>query len=449
METELHKKYGIFTAITMVVGIVIGSGIFFKTEAVLTVAGGNAFIGIGALLIVGVVMMICAYTFSLLAGKYGKTNAVVDYSEAMCGEKYAYYVGYFLATIYYPSLTAVLAWVSARYTCILFGIADPLTSGACLALSCFYLIVIFGFNILSPIVAGRFQISTTVIKLIPLVLMAVVGTFVGMTQGNLAANFSTAMPTATGGSGSALFTACVAMAFSYEGWIIVTSIHSELRDASRNMPRALIFGCLIVIVVYVFYYLGINGSITTESLLASGSIQAFINLFGSTGGSLLMVFIVISCLGTTNGLMLGCARGMYAVAMLRRGPRPETFAHVDPTTDMPTNSGILGLVLSGIWLLYFFGGPLSGWFGPFQFDVSELSIITIYAGYIPIFIMMMKKEDQLSPVKRFVMPILSIACCIFMVSAAFIGHPSDVLYYLIVFAVIMAIGVYLSKKKEF
>ena len=117
----LNKKYGLFTAIAMVVGIVIGSGVFFKAEKVLTATGGSLPVGILAWIIGGVIMISCAYTFSVMATRYEFVNGVVDYAEAMLGHGYAYVVGWFLAIIYYPTLTSVLAWVSARYTAVLFG----------------------------------------------------------------------------------------------------------------------------------------------------------------------------------------------------------------------------------------------------------------------------------------------------------------------------------------
>ena len=115
MANELKKKYGLLTAICMVVGIVVGSGVFFKAEAILNKTGGNLKIGILAWIIGGIVMVTCAYTFSILATKHEKVSGVVDYAEAMLGRKYAYFVGWFLAVFYYPTLTSVLAWVSARY----------------------------------------------------------------------------------------------------------------------------------------------------------------------------------------------------------------------------------------------------------------------------------------------------------------------------------------------
>jgi len=88
MQNQPTKKYGLFTAIAMVVGIVIGSGVFFKAEAVLRATGGDMVTGVFAWLIVGLVMLICSYTFSVLANKYEKVNGIVDYAEVALGKKY-------------------------------------------------------------------------------------------------------------------------------------------------------------------------------------------------------------------------------------------------------------------------------------------------------------------------------------------------------------------------
>ena len=247
MSNKLDKKYGLLTAIAMVIGIVIGSGVFFKAEKVLTATGGNLLLGIIAWIIGGIIMIACAYTFAVMATKYEYVNGVVDYAEAAIGKTYGYYVGWFMAVIYYPTLTSVLAWVSARYTCVLFGFS--ITGGECMTIACLYLIGAFAMNSLSPVLAGKFQVSTTIIKLIPLLLMAVVGTIVGITSGMTVANFTIVVEKVDTFSG--LFTAVVATAFAYEGWIIATSINAELKDAKKNLPRALIGGTFAIMLVYI------------------------------------------------------------------------------------------------------------------------------------------------------------------------------------------------------
>lgn len=449
MANELRKKYGLMTAIAMVVGIVIGSGVFFKAELVLKATGGNMPLGIAAWAIVGLVMLICAYTFATMAGRYERMSGVVDYAEMTVGKGYGYYIGWFMAIIYNPTLTSVLAWVSARYTCVLLN--WDITGGACMTIAGFYLVAIYAVNTLSPIIAGKFQVATATVKLIPLLLMAVIGTVVGLYSGMTAQNFSHVV-NGDISAGHGLFSSIVAVAFAYEGWIIATSINAEIKDGKRNLPIALIVGSVIVVFVYIFYYIGLAGAVTTEKLMESGQTgakMAFQNIFGTIGGTLIFVFVILSCLGTLNGLMMGCARGMYAMAVRDRGPRPAVFKQVDTATNMPANSAAFGLLLSGAWLLYFYGANLTApWFGAFNFDTSELPIITLYGGYIPIFIMLMAKEKNLSPVKRFVMPLLAVVSCVFMVVAAIFAHRMAAVYYLIVFAVIMVVGAFFRSIKS-
>lgn len=448
MKAELNKKYGLMTAIAMVVGIVIGSGVFFKAEKVLSKTGGNLPLGILAWLIGGLIMMVCAYTFSVMATKYQYVNGIVDYAEASIGKTYGYYIGWFMAVIYYPTLTSVLAWVSARYTCVLLGYS--IVGPECMTIAAFFLIASYAVNTLSPVLAGKFQVSSTVIKMIPLALMAVVGTVVGLMNGMTVQNFSTVVEQVN--PGNALFTAVVATAFAYEGWIIATSINAELKNSEKNLPRALVWGTLIVMVTYILYYVGLAGGVSNATMMQGGEAgakMAFEKLFSTAGGTALFVFVVISCLGTLNGLMLGCTRGMYSLAVRDRGPAPRVFGQVDEKTNMTHNSSVLGVLLCAFWLLYFYGANLTGtsWFGPFSFDTSELPIITIYASYIPIFIAMMIKETGLPALKRFIMPILSLIGCVFMIVAACFSHKMAVVYYLIVFVVIMLIGVLFSKAK--
>ena len=454
---KLTKKYGLLTAICMVVGTVIGSGVFFKAQDVLKATGGNMPIGIAAWCITGFTMIICAAQFAIMATKYDGANGVIDYAERTCGKGYAYIIAWFLVNIYYPGMTSVLAWVSARYFGVIVG--WKMTSPEVMLLAGFFMILSYAMNALSPKLAGKFQISATVIKLIPIVLLAIVGTTIGAFNGVLPQNFVTTVGDPVGGNaGSGLFAAIVATVFAYEGWIVATSINAELKNPKKNLPIALVAGSFIVVVAYVLYYIGVAGGASNADLIEHGATTAFINVFGVIGGKLLDVCVVVSCLGTLNGLMVAETRGMYAIAVKNEGPKPNTFSQVDGATNMTTNSAIWGLLLSAGWLVYFYGANLApdgGWFGLFNFDSSELPIITIYAMYIPMFIAWMKKEKDLSVFKRFVLPLTSIIACGFMIFAAVYAHgitpflaaredgsfACPVIFYLVVFSTIMIIGI--------
>ena len=95
MNNKLERKYGLFTAICMVVGIVIGSGVFFKAQTILQKTEGDLGLGIVAWIIGGCIMLSCILAFSVMAQKYEKVNGVVDYAEATVGSRYAYYIGWF------------------------------------------------------------------------------------------------------------------------------------------------------------------------------------------------------------------------------------------------------------------------------------------------------------------------------------------------------------------
>jgi len=458
---KLAKRYGLVTAICMVVGTVIGSGVFFKAQSVLIATNGNMPLGILAWIITGLLMVVCATQFAVMAVKYQKVSGIVDYAEVTCGKDYAYYLAWFMLNIYYPGMTSVLAWVSARYFGVLFGwdAAGP----EVLAMSGFFLVASYTLNAISPKLAGKFQISATIIKLIPIVVMVVAGTVIGMLNGTLMDNFTSVSFVSLSENSGGLFAAIVATVFAYDGWIVATSINAELKNPKKNLPLALTIGSLIVVMAYVLYYVGVAGGASIESLINEGAPVAFTNLFGTVGGMFLNICVVISCLGTLNGLMVAVTRAMYAIASRGEGPNPEMFSQIDGSTNMVTNSSIWGLFVCAAWLVYFYGANLTStpWFGIFSFDSSELPIVTIYAMYIPIFIFWMKKEKDQSFLRRYLLPIGATISCSFMMFAAIYSHgivpylaakangtfSCPILFYFIVYGVIMLVGAMVRKNK--
>ena len=165
--------------------------------------------------------------------------------------------------------------------------------------------------------------------------------------------------------------------------------------------------------------------------------------------------------------MLSCIRNPYSLAVRNQGIKPNIFKQVDNETNIPNNSGIIGLLLCAIWLFYFFAANLdtvmignysaesANWLikllgtlnaetnsyqvGWFAFDSSELPIVALYAMYIPIFAKMVTFKE-LNILKRIIMPILGIIASLFMVIAAIYSHKWAVLYFLIVTMVVMLVG---------
>lgn len=442
--TKLREKYGLFTAIAMVIGSVIGSGVFFKAESINRITHPNAMCGILAWIIGGTLMLLCLLSFALIVTEYGSAGGLTGISKRAVGESFSYFTGWFMATVYYPTLVSVLAWLSARYTLLFFGMEDY-SGGLCMLLSCIYLVISFAQNALFPDFSGKFQIVTTIAKLTPLVLMIVLGIIKGSASGILAENMLN-----NGGRGAAssgLFPAVVASLFAYEGWISATSIGAELKNSRRNLPFALIIGGVLVSAVYVLYYMGIMGAVPAEVLInygADGIKTAFAAVLGNTAAALLSAFVAISCMGALNGTMMGCGRAMYEVSLSGNGPAPKLFSQLMPSCGMPVASFVIGLVFGIIWLFFLFGAQISETplFSVFSFDSSELPVVTIYALYIPIFVSFIKKKKTL---KSILVVALGICACVFTIICGIIAHGRDVVDYLFVLAAIMLAGAIFKK----
>ncbi|PIE57919.1 MAG: amino acid permease [Desulfobulbus propionicus] len=436
---KLERKYGVWTATAMVVGIVIGSGVFFKADDVLLASGGSLPTALLAWGIGGAIMVVTASVFARIATRIEKVNGVVDYFEEAYGPKAGYLVAWFMTFVYYPTLVAVLAWVSANYTANLIELKQAVWQ-----LAAFYLLSFFLLNIFSPVLAGRWQVTTTVIKLVPLALVAVVGCVSGFLSGQTLSSFTNAAQSVSSRGGLAVAT--LATAFAYEGWIIATSINAELRDAKRTLPKALFFGSCLVVVVYMLYYLGISGVLSNDAVIAAkdeAPVRVLALIFGQVGGTLLSVFVIISCLGTLNGLIMGSSRGMYAIASRRRGPAPGLFGRISRRTNSTVLSAMVGFAMSSIWLLVWYGN-FAGWWGGFM-DISELPIAFLYVVYISLYFWVIKTFTDTGFIVRYVLPVLAgIGSCYIIWGA--VQKDMFLHFFLITLAVIVAGLPYIREK---
>ncbi|MBQ7523409.1 MAG: APC family permease [Oscillospiraceae bacterium] len=461
MDNKMEKRYGLPTAIAMVIGIVIGSGVFIKGGKVLNLTGGNLLQGVAVVGIVGLICIICSLVFATLGQRYEKVNGVVDYAEMALGPNYAYYVGWFMNSIYVPALVSMLAFFSAMMFLQLFGIkAVDFEHGqinpTAIGVGAGFMMIGYGINALSPKLAGKMQVSMTVIKLIPLLVMGIVGTIAGFVNGTTmeVLNFvNTADYTAVDGAG--FFRAIVGFAFAYEGWILATSINAELKNAKRNLPLALVIGSLVTIVIYALYIWAMSSLGDVQAIRSTWPFgetlpgMAFANLFGKTVGVLVYVFITISCLGTMNGLIMSSCRGLYALSARGMGPKPEFFGDVDKQNNFCMKSALVGMMLGGFWyawtVMVWMGGPEM--FGAVHgiewiaWEPDEIGIICLYIMYIPMMIGLMIKAKDLGFVRRFVLPILGLGCCFLFAYAIWMGYGwKKCLGFLVFFLVVEFIG---------
>ena len=437
MET-LQKKYGLWTATSMVVGVVIGSGVFFKADDVLKMTNGNIYIALVAWILGAMAMVFGALVVSEFAQRIEKANGIVDYYERAYGKRMGYLMGWFNGILYYSPLSAILAWISATYTLVLFNVPQGDNSNATWVIAFIYIAIIYIMNYFAPVLAGKLQVTTTIIKLIPLGLIAIVGTIFGLRNGVLLEGFIGGAKEASNHMGS-LSSAVVSTAFAFDGWISAVTINNEIKDAKKNLPRALVIGAIIVLIVYVSYFLGIVGVLGSSTIIELGDNAVNVAskaLFGGPAGVLLSLFVVISCLGTLNGLIIACIRMPFSLAIRGQGPMPKLLSKVNKRTQMPTYSVIYSFALSCIYLFIWYGS-LNNLFGRY-IAIDEIPIVLIYGFYILLHIWYMIHFRDLKPIRRYIIPILAIFGSSIIVYGG-ITNPS-IGFYLIISITIILFG---------
>jgi len=444
---KLTRKYGFFTAVSMVVGIVIGSGVFKSAGSVLAAAGGDMKLAILAWIVGGVIMMASAYSFSVASLNLKEITGVVDYIEQIAGKKMGYIVEWFMTYIYYPSLVSILAWLAGSITSNLFGFADTYNGPSVWLFGVMYFTLTYGLSFFSPVLAGKWQVSATVIKLVPLLLIAFVGLIVGMFNGAVVESLTVIAPNSPTGS---LVTAVAVTVFAYDGWIIATSISSELKNPKRDLSLALVVGSVIVVVAYILFFLGLSGVVSNgESLELAGnldiSVLAAKRLFGNFLGSSVSVLILVSVLGTLNGVTMANLRGMFTISSKEKGPNPELFTKISKS-DVPYVSGVAAVLASLFWLGIWFGN-FNGLFSGFM-DTSVLSIVFLYTFYILVYMFLVFKVEGINFFSKYVAPIVASLGALYLVYGAFSSDKKMFLYYSVIVAVILLVGYLTYDRKK-
>ncbi|MGL5978388.1 MAG: APC family permease [Erysipelotrichaceae bacterium] len=433
-----QRKYGLGTAIAMIVGIVIGSGIFFKVDDILIQTNGDVLVGAFTFIIGAVGIIFAGLSLAQYAKEDDQAGGIITYIENVFGKRLAFLTGWFQGTTYFPALAAILAWVSANYTLMLFSNLNLNIWVVTLV----YLAAIFTMNVLAPKLAGHFQTSTTLIKLVPLLVLAVLGLAFGEVNLDLA-NFTF---TSALGATSAI----VAVAYAYDGWSIAPSICHEIKHSKRNLPLALTIAPIIIMVVYLTYYLGVVAVVGADQIMVLGDAYietAFIKIFGELGAKGLLVFVVISVLGTTNGLILAGSRVPYALAIRDEIPFSKQIGEIKDNQDMPVTSAWVFLAFTLFWLgIHYLASQ-----GIVNVDISELPIIIMYLFYTLLFaglVIKFKRKEITNPIHGIVYPLLAILGALVVLYGGFTG--SAAMTYLVISILVILSGyvITLVKSKE-
>lgn len=356
-QAQLIRGLKLRDSISLVVGTVIGTGVFLKTAPMLQELGSPIWV-IVAWFLAGILSIAGAFTYAELGSLFQKTGGEFVYLNEAYGRVPAFLYGWTRLGIGAPASIAAYAVGSATF------LADALSIQNTDFQLYFSLgvIAIFTFlNVFQVKVGGSIQSILTLLK-IGLTLGLGIALFIFAKNGSLD-SFTTTLPstqTPNRNFLSAFGLAIVSALWAYDGWNNLPMAAGEVENAQKNVPKALLIGMSIVFLIYVvlnlsyFYVLPLEQIATASSkqfpkALSVGSMAAA-QVFGTSMMGALSIGFVISALGAMNGSILTGARVPYAMA--KEGLFFSAFARVGSGSHVPTfavvTQGLIAAILAAL-----------------------------------------------------------------------------------------------------
>ncbi len=328
----LKRSLGLWMATALVVGNMVGSGIFLLPAAL---AGEAGPVSIVALALTGVGAMLLALVFASLGRAFPRTGGPYAYARRAFGD----FVGFQTAWGYWIAAwagNAAIAIAFVGYFAVFWGdLGTNNLLAAFVAVGLVWLLTLV--NVLGVREAGWVQLVTTLLKFVPLALIGVIGLF--DVDGDNLTPFAPA-----GGTDWHIGAAATLALWAYIGLESATVPAEEVRDPERPIPRATILGTLVTTVVYVVAIVAIMG-ILPQAVLADSS-SPFADAAGSMWGGdwekIVALVAMVSVAGALNGWIL--LQGRIPLAAAEDGLFPKPFARVHGTRRTP----VFGLVVSSL-----------------------------------------------------------------------------------------------------
>ena len=398
---QLQKNLGIAAALSTVVGMVIGGGVFFKPQAVYTLTGGAPGLGILAWIIAGIMTITAGLTAAEVSAAIPKTGGMMVYIEEIYGKKLGFLTGWMQTVLFFPATAAAIAVMFGQQAALLLN-----NSSLVMPMSIGVILLIGILNTFGSKTSGAIQTVSTVCKLIPLGLIIVFGFIKGSGDNPIMNPLVAEGIRPMGIIGQLL----VAILFAYDGWINVGALAGEMKNPGKDLPKAIIGGLSIVMAINVVINLAYLWVLPASELAQYASPASIVaeKIFGPVGGKLINVGILVSVFGCLNGYLLTGPRIPYTLA--NQKVLPAMFGKLNKH-GVPANATLFMAVLSAIY-------ALSG-----QFNLlSDLSMFAIWAFYTLTFIGVIKLRKTQPDLKRPykvpfypVIPIISICSGLFVV----------------------------------
>lgn len=340
----LKKEIGLLEAMTMVIGVVIGSGIFFKASMVFKSAGKPT-LGVLAWVIGGIITMASALTVAEIAAAIPKTGGMFVYLKELYSEKWAFLFGWMQTLIYVPGVAAALSIVFVTQATYFV----PMTGTQQKILAIFILFFIMLLNVLSTKLGSKVQFFATIGKLIPIFVIIIFGLIKGQAHSLSTPVVSPGTSVGAAGFGAAI----LGTLWAYDGWVGVGNMAGELKNPKKDLPRSIILGLSITIIVYILINIAIVNIMPVSKVIASdkAASDAAVILFGNSGAGLISAGIMISIFGALNGYLMTGVRVPFAMAQDNLFPFAKFFGKLSDKYATPINTFVFEVILASLYVL--------------------------------------------------------------------------------------------------
>ena len=345
-QKSLNRVLSLTDATMINAGGIIGSGIFMvpATVALYTQSSSLFFL---VWVLGGLVSLFGALSVAELGAAMPRAGGQYVYLNEAYGPIWGYLYGWSAISVINTASIAAVGVAFSEYL----GFFFPLSSIGIKCVAVASIILLTTINIVDVKSGARFQNFFTIAKLTAIISVIILGlTMEGGSTDNLLP-FTNDKPFLS--TFSSLGLAMIAVLWTFDGWIFVTYVASEIKNPGRNIPLSLFYCMIIVLTIYLslnyvlVYTLGFDQMIGSDLVMTDAS-SVFL---GNKGATIVTIIILISLIGTNNGFILTSARINYAMA--KKNQFFKQAAKIHPKFESPTNA----LTMQCIWasLLTFSG----------------------------------------------------------------------------------------------
>ncbi len=351
MESKLHRGLGLLDAYSLVIGSIIGTGVFLKS-ATMSQTLQNPTHVVAAWVVAGLLSICGALVYAEISGLFPKAGGEYAYLREGYGGFWSYLYGWTRFLVASPATIAAYSVGSATF---LSGFVSLESVGGIPWVAVMLILAFTFLNCFKVTFGGLIQSIMTILKI---TLIVGLGLCLIFLSGGSMQNFVTQGSAGFQGV-SAFGTALLAALWAYDGWNNLPMVGEEVKNPHRNLPLALIFGILSSLLIYAsinftyFYALSFDEILVSNSNAFPDALPVATNaaktFLGAAGVGVLSILFVFCAVSAMNGSILTSARVPFAMA--DDGLFFKKLASVHPRSKVPVNSLIVQAIVSCVFAL--------------------------------------------------------------------------------------------------